>query len=159
MNILFVCTGNVSRSFLAEMLLENEIRALQAGGIEVSSSGLHAYPGSPPDPNMVNFLLKRGIAVKPHESKQVTDEHVEWADLIVVMEKYHIERMMQSWPEAFKKVTLLSQFAYQGRHEDDIPDPFGRSTYHYLLAQSQITLAVKSLAKKIISEAGEGTPK
>ena len=159
MKILFLCTGNVSRSFLAEMLMEHEIQSLQTGGIEVSSAGLHAYPGSPADPTMVEYLLKKGIPVKHHESKQITEEQLDWADLIFVMENRHMESMKRSWPESLEKVDLLGQFISKGGHADDIVDPFGRSSYHYRLAQSQITLAVESLAKKIISEAGEGIPR
>ena len=43
MNILFVCSGNISRSFLAQRLLENELASMAVEGVTVASAGLHAY--------------------------------------------------------------------------------------------------------------------
>ena len=72
MNILFVCSGNVSRSFLAEALLKRELQSLGMEGVGVSSAGLYAYPGSPPDPQMVEYLAQAGIAYEPHKAKGMT---------------------------------------------------------------------------------------
>ncbi|NQU14120.1 MAG: low molecular weight protein arginine phosphatase [Desulfobacteraceae bacterium] len=151
MNILFVCMGNVSRSFLAEMLLKKELGHSNKGKFSISSAGLSAFPGSPPDVQMVSYLKKMGLFTEGHRSSQITKEEVDWADLILVMEKYHVSKLQNQWPEAKGKVELLSKYLRGGQFADDIPDPFGRSPYHYRLSQSQITLAIKSLAKKLIS--------
>ena len=63
MNILFVCSANISRSFLAEMLLKNEMEKLNMDNTSVTSAGLHASPGNPPDPEMVSYLIKKDIPV------------------------------------------------------------------------------------------------
>ena len=150
MNILFVCTGNVSRSFMAEMLLGNEIEQLRLDNISISSAGLFAYPGSPPDPKMVEHLLKMGISMKSHEARQITQDDVDWADLILVMEGDHARMIERLWPEVKDKVDLLGKFVSEGQTEDDIFDPFGKSSYHYRLAQAQITLAIRSFVKKVL---------
>ena len=50
------------------------------------------------------------------------------------------------------RVKLLGSLMWDGPAvEDDIIDPFGKSPYHYRLAKSQITLAVKSLATRLAS--------
>jgi len=151
MNILFVCTGNVSRSFLAEMLLKNEIAPLRIDSIAVSSAGLFAYPGSPPDPQMVDFLTQMEIPMTEHEAKQITKQDVDWADLIMVMEKDHTDTINKLWPDAKDKVELLGNFIAEGQNPDDIIDPFGKTPYHYRLAQSQISLAIKNLVKTLSS--------
>jgi len=46
-------------------------------------------------------------------------------------------------------VQLLGKYV-AGGWEDEILDPFGKSPYHYRLAQSQITLAVQSLGKWLV---------
>lgn len=152
MNILFVCDGNVSRSFLAEMLLKDEIGHVNRGKFSISSAGLMAFPGSPPDPHMVSYLTKMGIPPAEHRSRQITKEDVDWADLILVMEKYHIAKLRSRWPEVKGKVELLGRYLAGGQFADDIPDPFGKSPYHYRLSQSQITLAIRTLAKKLTAE-------
>jgi protein-tyrosine-phosphatase len=152
MNILFLCTGNVSRSYLAEALLKSELQRLnQDDGFSVFSAGLHAFPGSPPDPNMSAFLREKGIAMKSHGARQVREEDLEWADLILVMEKTHEEIISQTWPRETGKVKLLGAYIASALGGEEIADPYGRSPYHYRLAQARIALAVKSLARSLIA--------
>ena len=131
------------------MLLRNEIESLGIEGIYVSSAGLFAYTGVPPDPEMVNYLSDMGIPVTDHESRQMTDDDVAWADLILVMERGHKEIILESWPQAGDKVELLGSLLSPTGYADDVIDPFRRTTYHYRLAQSQIRLATKALVERL----------
>ena len=140
---------------MAEMLLQNEVELNNLDNVSVSSAGLLAYPGNPPDPMMVEYLSKTGIPVKQHKSRQITEEDMDWADLILVMEKDHVRMIERSWPEITGKVELLGKFISEGPSVDDIIDPFGGSPYHYRLAQSQIILAIRSLVKKVLSDTPE----
>jgi protein-tyrosine phosphatase len=153
MNILFVCSGNVSRSFLAEALLKEELRSLNVEGPAVSSAGLYAYPGHPPDPHMVDYLAKAGVACEPHEAKVMSRKDAEWADRILVMEKDHALAIEGVWPEATGKIELLGKYVAGDEAEDDIIDPYGKSPYHYRLVQSQISFAVQNLARRIAQDA------
>lgn len=150
MNILFVCSGNISRSFLAEMLLRNEVELLKLDNISISSAGLFAYPGASPDPKIVEYLSKMGISTKSHGARQITKDDVDWADHTLVMERDHARMIERLWPEVKDKVELLGKFISEGQNVDDIIDPFGKSPYHYRLAQAQITLAIRSLVKGLL---------
>ena len=152
MNILFVCTGNVSRSFLAEMLLKESIRKSGLENISVSSAGVHALSGNQGDPKIIEYLSDMEIPFENHESKQLTEGELEWADLVIVMEKYHLETIINQWPESKDKIELLGAYINSGPVTDDIIDPYGRSSYHYRVMQSQISLAMESLIKKLTSE-------
>jgi len=152
MNILFVCTANICRSFLAEKLFQNEIDWGSLDNIAVSSTGLFTHPGSPPDPKMVKFLSKMGIRDAKHRSRQMSEEDSAWADMILVMEEFHRLRILSLWPSVYEKVERLGRFVSEDSVADDIADPYGRSQYHYRLAQSQITLAIKNLLKIIASD-------
>ncbi len=158
MNILFVCSGNVSRSFLAETLLKNEIGRLGIQEVSVASAGLHAFPGSPADPKMVAYLTGMGITPLAHQARVLSGVQVQWADLILVMEAEQALRIDRLWPGTASKVHLLGRCLPGTPEGDDILDPFGRTVYHYRLAQSQITLAVKSLAQWLLSGRARGVP-
>jgi protein-tyrosine phosphatase len=147
MNILFVCTANVSRSFLAEKLLSNEVGSLK--DVSVSSAGLHAFPGSPPDPMIVAYLQRKGIPAGEHSARQIRTDDIQWADLILVMEKDHAAELEETWPEARGKVKLLGSYISGVLEGDDILDAYGKSPYHYRLVQSQVTLAVKALVRSL----------
>ena len=151
MNILFVCTGNVCRSFLAEMLLKNEIMQNRIEGVDVASAGVHAYDDSPADPIMIDFLSERNIPADRHGSRTITKEMIDWADLILVMEKSHSKYIENLHPEAKDKMELISKYISIDQADDDVIDPFGKSLYHYRLAQSQISLAVRSLSEELIA--------
>lgn len=148
MNILFVCSANICRSFLAEMLTRNEVDEGNVSNLSVASAGLFAQPGSPPDPQMVQYLTEIGISVSEHQSKKLEKEDVDWADHILVMEKEHAEIIGESWPEVGEKVELLGSYLTHTEMVDNIVDPYNRTSFHYRLAQSQITLALKAFLQK-----------
>lgn len=152
MNILFICSGNVSRSYLAKMLLRHEAEVRGLSDIYVSSAGLFAFPGNRSDPRMVEYLKNKGIASEPHEARQISKGDVDWADLVLVMEKGQKDMIEEMWPEAGGKVELLGNYSPDGSRFDDIADPFGMSSYHYRVSQAQITLAIASLVKRLLSK-------
>jgi protein arginine phosphatase len=149
MNILFVCTGNISRSFLAKAILLNEVKINSIKDVEVSSAGTGAYPGTPADPEMVDFLIEKEISVPEHASKLISDEEINWADIILVMEKSHYNRIVKTWPASIGKVDMLGRYVTPDQPDDEIIDPYARSPYHYRLVQAQIGLAISNLLKAI----------
>ncbi|MFH1349972.1 MAG: hypothetical protein ABII26_03455, partial [Pseudomonadota bacterium] len=62
------------------------------------------------------------------------------------------KKIMDLWPEAKPKLQVFGRFVSPGPSIDDIIDPFGRSPYHYRLAQSQIGLAIKNLVNKLLQD-------
>jgi len=152
MNILFVCTGNISRSFLAEMLLKHEVRQRGLKGIHASSAGISACPGTPADTQMVEYLSEMGIAAEPHEASLLTKEDVDRADIIMVMEKKQLDVIKDRWPDAGDKLELLGSYIAAGPIVDDISDPYGASPYHYRLAQARITQAIEALIKRLLPD-------
>jgi protein-tyrosine phosphatase len=151
MNILFVCTANISRSFLAQQLLRHELRSHEIYDVSVSSAGIIANPGADPDPNMVDHLLEKGIRSEEHKARQITKEDVDWAHRILVMEKRHAEILEEMWPEAKEKLDFLGRFASGGLVDDGIIDPFGKSPYHYRVAEAQISLGIEALVKDLMA--------
>jgi len=149
-NILFVCSANVSRSFLAENLLKRELEKQNIKDVSVASAGLNTFDRKQPDQNIVAYLFKIGIPPGDHRPKLISKQYIDWANIILVMEGNHAKKIMDLWPEAKPKLQLFGRFVSAGPNVDDIIDPFGRSPYHYRLAQSQITLAVNNFVKFIL---------
>jgi protein arginine phosphatase len=152
MNILFVCTGNVSRSYLAEMLLKHELSRNQLHSVHVASGGILEHSGMPADPAMIDYLAGLNITSGDHLAKTITKEDVDWADLIFVMENRHREYISAHWPDAVLKVERLGKYVSPDQPEDDIIDPYGKSTAHYRVVQAQIASAVSSLFTKLIQK-------
>lgn len=66
--ILFVCTGNIARSQMAEGLA----RALVGPGVEVASAGTHPHRAGP-HPLAVSVMKERGIDISGQRSKRLED--------------------------------------------------------------------------------------
>ena len=76
MNIYFVCVGNAGRSQMAEAF------AKQAGH-DARSAG--SRPAAHLDPQAVEAMGELGIDLSGRVPKGITDEDVEWADVVVTM--------------------------------------------------------------------------
>jgi len=135
---------------MAEMLLRDKVRKHNLYNISVSSAGLHATPGYPPDPEIFKYLFRIGVPTGNHSSKAVTEEDLNWADLILVMEKKHLEMINTYWPGHEDKVKRLGGYISGDMEPDDVVDPYGKTPYYYRVTQSQITLAISNLLKKLI---------
>lgn len=85
--VLFVCTANIDRSPTAEALLKRK------DGFEVKSAG--------------TWL---------HARRRITEELINWADIVFVMERYHKEFLLNLSPVAENKIVVL-----------DIPDIYPRN--------------------------------
>ena len=134
---------------MAEMLLKNEIKLHKIDTVSVSSAGVFAFPGNPPDRKMVDYLTEMGVPIGTHRSRQIKKGDVDSADLILVMEHNHKRIIEQLWPEVKAKVKLLGKFGPDSQFPEEIADPYGGSPSDYRLVQSQILLASRSLFKKL----------
>jgi protein-tyrosine phosphatase len=120
MKVLFVCTGNVCRSPTAAGVFAHFVRqAGLEGKIEVESAGTHDYHvGSPPDRRSQQHAAKRGYDLSALRARQVRRRDFEEFDLVVAMDRGHLEILRDNCPPAQQaKLRML----IKGR---DVPDPY-----------------------------------
>lgn len=119
--VLFVCTGNLCRSPMAEGLLR---RMLKEHGldreIEVVSTGTSALEGETATPLAIYVMAQQGILISSHRSHRVTGEDLAIADLVLVMTQDHRQALAAEFPESRTKTYLLSEMAGE---RSDIEDP------------------------------------
>lgn len=115
--ILVVCVGNICRSPTVEYLLRHR---LGARSIAVESAGLAALTGKPIDPTAGQLLAEHGIDASAHRARQLDDQAIVDAQLILVMQRGHLDTLSKRSPHAVGRTFLLGK--WQG--DRDIPDPF-----------------------------------
>ena len=150
MTVLFVCTANINRSFMAERIFRGELQKRGNRKVHVASAALIDMRGAPADPMAVKLLQAGGYDGDDHHSRLLSEEMVEQAERILVMEKRHRELIVDQYPQAEEKTGLLKSYARDFMEDDgDIKDPHRMSIYHYRLCFSEIYLSVQGLLKCI----------
>lgn len=155
-NILFVCTGNCSRSVMAASIFR-ALAATSKSSLQVESAGTDAQPGLAPTENTRKLLEQHGIPHPDHRAKICTQELIENADLIFVMEPYHQERLLKKFPKAKEKVHLLLDH-YPGIEPwiktMGIPDPLGMNSSFYENVYHLIQKSCTTVLEKIEDKSG-----
>ena len=121
--MVFVCTGNICRSPMAEKVLAEHLRRAGLDGlVEVSSVGTNDWHvGEPADPRAAEVLARHGYRTA-HAAAQLTAEHAD-ADLLVALDSGHaraLRRMVRD-PD---RVRLLRSFDDTTDGDPDVPDPY-----------------------------------
>ena len=147
--VLFVCYGNICRSPMAEGFLKKMLE--DYGGsvkVEVLSAGLNAF-GGPPTREARFVMRERGIDISSFTSRQLTEELIEKADLILTMKKSYKDRIISGYLQSGRKVFTLKEFA--GEIDDlDINDPYGGGIVTYQTCAKEIKLTLIKALKKIV---------
>src|SRR5437762_11953180 len=146
--ILFVCTGNVCRSPMAEGLFRQAVKG--RGDFCVLSAGVGAIDGQPPSAYAVHALRELGIDISQQRSRMLTAELVSQADYIFGMTHGHVDAINLLYPQAVEKTFLLREFDDTlDVFEKDISDPIGGSLEVYLECRDQIEQGIASILRFI----------
>ena len=76
--VLFVCSGNSCRSQMAEGWL----RALSAGSMAANSAGISPQGQNP---RAIAVMAEAGVDISRQSSKELTPDHLTWADLVITV--------------------------------------------------------------------------
>jgi protein-tyrosine-phosphatase len=161
-SLLFVCGFNKGRSVASEYIFRHMLKERDekiAPQVKVESAGLsckedlewlksHAIP--PPNPlfgrpayrGLNTLLQRRGIDISGHRSRELTNQMIEKADLIIISEEYPPFRkaaLLSSWPQAKEKAFTFSEFVeaqkVEGQYlisEDPYLQPYpDEDSYHF----------------------------
>jgi protein-tyrosine phosphatase len=122
--LLFVCTGNICRSPLAEAIFRHQAeQAGRAADFEVDSAGTHGYhTGEQADARARRVGEERGVAVTSR-AREVRDADFQRFDLILAMDRGHLRELRGRCPVPLRdRIRLMREFGEPPA--GDVPDPY-----------------------------------
>jgi len=149
---LFVCSGNICRSPMAEALLRARLERDGLGGrVRVSSAGVLALEGNPPSAYAVIAMDQRGLDIRAHRSRQLHQRDVHRADLILCMARQHRDAIRRMYGGSEGRLYLLSEMT---GHVHDVNDPYGGSLLVYEHCAGEIASLIEEGCGAILRHLG-----
>jgi glycine hydroxymethyltransferase len=138
--ILFVCTGNICRSPMAEGMMRELVKGRT--DVVVLSAGVSAPRGSSASRSAVDALSELGIDLVSFRSQPVTGELLEQCTHVFTMTREHRRLLDLLFPEQGSKIRLVGEFIRGG---GDVPDPIGQGLTTYKRCRDAIKSALAQI--------------
>jgi protein-tyrosine phosphatase len=157
--IALVCLGNICRSPMAQVVLENRLeRAGLADQVEVVSAGTGDWHvGEPMDRRAATTLTAAGYDASRHIAQTFDPNWFEEYDLLLAMDQSNRADMVDRAPDgvALERLRMFRSFdPHAARSDDEVPDPWygGEEGFAEVLAM------VERIADEIVARLPEIAP-
>jgi protein-tyrosine-phosphatase len=151
-SIVFVCTGNICRSPMAEGILRYRMHELGRDDFRIASMGIHGLDEHRASESAIVVSADAGIDISGHISRPLLPEELNGADLIFTMELIQKEFIDIFFPPVSDRTFLLGSWPGKEKKKNNIKDPIGGSfnDYHktFELLYSHIDRIVPELLDK-----------
>jgi len=146
--ILVLCSGNIGRSPLGEVMLRRDLSVvlgvseeeLAAAGVVVTSAGIAAPDGHPASPRGIAYAAGLGLDLGSHRARTVTRAAIDTADRIYCMDRSQLAAVAGLAPAAATKTELV---AGEGC---EIPDPHHEDAEFFRRVAAMIDAAMAERA-------------
>lgn len=153
MKIMFICTGNICRSAMAEWLLKQKVKDKKIENIEVYSCGIYAQDGDTPTWEAKRVMMDEySIDMNEHRATNIVNSNIEKMDLILCATSRHKKDVLRIYPKLEGKVFTMKEYVgYNREYHDkiDIKDPWGYDIETYRACVAEIDECLEMLLEKI----------
>lgn len=147
MKIVFVCTGNASRSAAAEVVLKKMIADNGIEGVEVSSCGTKVPEGLDREEAMCRIAAEHGYDMGG-KAVPMSEEILNSADVVVVMTQHHRDQVTRILRyDQWKRIVSFNDFCYG--EPTDLPDPHYQTEHVYRTCFNRIEFGCKKIIEQL----------
>lgn len=151
LRVLFVCTGNLCRSPLAQAMLVAEAQARDlASRLTVASAGTHARDGQPCPTPLLEVATQYGLDLAAHRSRRLIEDDFTAQHVLVALDLGHLDHLNFMRPPIATAQQLLLLSGVDEAGTIEVPDPFGRSSRDYARAATLIQMGVRQLLTRLL---------
>jgi protein-tyrosine phosphatase len=171
--VMTVCTGNICRSPMAEVVLRDRFEAAGLGEqVVVDSSGISdEETGNPIDPRAAEVLDEAGYAVPRHAAHRVTRPEIAGRDLLLPMTARHARALRALAPDAgaAARIRMFRSFdpaapepsgadATADAERLDVEDPWYGEREDFLSVLQQVEAAADGIVAYVRDELARTAP-
>ncbi len=159
--VAFVCTGNICRSPMAEVVLRSLAERAGLGerlAIESAATG-DWHVGEQADQRTLEALDRAGYDGSRHRARQFDAEHFSALDLIVAFDRGQA-RILRNWAPTQvdrDKVRLLLEFDPELAAIQDVPDPYYSDAETFDRVLGMIERSTSALFRQLAPALRQGT--
>lgn len=163
--VMTVCTGNICRSPMAEVVLRDRFRSAGLGDlVEVDSTGISDEEhGNPIDTRAQRVLAAHGYEVPHRRARQVTPVDVAGSDLLLPMTAGHaraLRRLAQDDPAVLERIRMFRSFDPAAprdvpEHRLDVDDPWYGDQAGFEVTLAEIEAAADGIVDHVRRELAE----
>lgn len=153
MKIMFICTGNICRSAMAEKLLKKKLKDNEIKNVEVYSCGVYAYDGEVSTWEAKTVMMDEyAIDMSDHRATNIRNSKIKDMDLVLCATQKHKRDVFEMYPRLEGKVFTMKEYVnYDRKFHDkiDIKDPWGYDIETYRSCVAEIDECLELLIQKI----------
>lgn len=147
-SVLMVCTGNICRSPMAEGFLRHRLPSVLQSEVTVRSAGTYGLHGNRAEPLAIRAAAAHGVDISDHRARILDAPLIRSADLVLAMERYHLDRINDLLFFRSKNAFLLGKFD-ERRENPEIEDPYGLAFDAYQTCANEIAACMPGLIDHI----------
>ena len=147
-HVIFICTGNICRSAMADGYLKYRLKQLgKEQEVMVNSAGTHANQGEKSPIYAKRAIAKYGADIQTHTSTTLENANMQNSDYILVMTERHKRDVISKYPELSDKIKLLGEYAKDKKYVE-IDDPWGYSYSVYENCAKEIVYSIEEFIER-----------
>jgi protein-tyrosine-phosphatase len=156
--IIFVCTGNICRSPIAEGIMKNRFQQDNRSDYSVTSMGTHGLDGNSASQYAIEVCAENGINIADHIARALVPDELENSTHVFVMEPIHIDYIFTFFPKIKHKTYLLASWPDRKTKKLAIKDPVGGSISVFRKTFTELSIHIDRVYPKIIGDLILHTP-